>query len=480
MNYSIWIEIDTINLYMEQILIKNFKAIVNKEDRPINVKKMTVLMGEQGSGKSTVAKLIYFFKTIREEILTPFISSFLVTEDNLKHVIEGQILSYFITLFSSSRRLSNFEITYTYTNGEFIRINQTETGELKIEFEHWLSKLNKAIGLNRELKRLDDAFGDLERRERDRFVNAIVKIVNNLFGSTQLNLYLPASRNAVISLGNHLLEIYAKLDNNLSAYNEKDAHKYMSENDIILLKFIQYNRFLRNKFLQSGNFQTFIEDEKELNPGLDCTDSEKILTRIEAVLKGRYLNDPEGEKLAFSNNQFVFLQNASSGQQESIRTFQDIFLHVLYGDPVFRVIEEPESHLFAAAQKELIESLAILANKNSENQLLITTHSTFILRVLDNLLKAFEIKTRDAERIIDRAAWLNFDEFAAYNLVNGEIEDALNQEFKGVDARLFDDVTQQISNEFDELLNIQYPSKMAKAFTKKLKRKKNVVQPVAV
>jgi hypothetical protein len=45
---------------------------------------------------------------------------------------------------------------------------------------------------------------------------------------------------------------------------------------------------------------------------------------------------------------------------------------------------------------------------------------------------------------------------------------------------LFDDVTQQISNEFDELLTIQYPWKLAKAFTKKLKRKKNVVQPIAV
>lgn len=442
---------------MEQILIKNFKAIINKEERPINVKKMTVLMGEQGSGKSTVAKLVYFFKTIREEILTPFIGNFLVTEDNLKQVIEGQIHNYFITLFSSTRRLTNFEITYTYANDEFVRISQIGTGDLKIEFEHWLSKLSKVIGLNRELKRLDNTFGDLERKERDRFVNAIVKIVNNLFGSTQLNLYLPASRNVVISLGNHLLEIYSKLDNNLSAYNEKDAHRYMSENDIVLLKFIQYNRFLRNKFLQSGNFQAFIEDEKELNPDIDCTDSEKILARIEAVLKGRYLNDIEGEKLALTNNQFVFLQNASSSQQESIRTFQDIFLHVLYGDPVFRVIEEPESHLFAAAQKELIESLAILANKNPENQLLITTHSTFILRVLDNLLKAFQINTSDVEQIIDQAAWLNFDEFAAYNLVNGEIEDALNQEFKEVDTRLFDDITQQISNEFDELLTIQYP-----------------------
>lgn len=254
------------------------------------------------------------------------------------------------------------------------------------------------------------------------------------------------------------MEIYAKLENSLSlVYDNSEVHRYTSENDLILSKFIQYNRFLSNKFQKSGNFQAFIEDEKELNPKLDCTDSEKILTRIEAVLKGRYFNDREGEKLVLSNNQFVFLQNASSGQQESIRTFQDIFLHVLYGDPVFRVIEEPESHLFAAAQKELIESLAILANKNPNNQILITTHSTFILRVLDNLLKAFQINDSDAERIIDKVAWLNFDEFSACNLVNGEIEDALNQEFKGVDARLFDDVTQQISNEFDELLTIQYP-----------------------
>lgn len=443
---------------MEQILIKNFKAIVNKEERPINVKKMTVLMGEQGSGKSTVAKLVYFFKTLGEEIMIPFTGNFSVTEENLKQIVEAQIYNHFIKLFGPSRRINNFEILYTYPNGDEIKIWQNEPGNIQMNVDTWLPKLQRAIGLNRELNRLENEFGKFEQRDRSRVLNAISKVIDNLSDSRQSNLFLPASRNIVVSLGNYLLEIYAKLENSLSlVYDSSDAHRYASENDLILSKFIQYNRFLSNKFQKSGNFQAFIEDEKELNPKLDCTDSEKILARIEAVLKGRYLNDRDGEKLALTNNQFVFLQNASSGQQESIRTFQDIFLHVLYGDPVFRVIEEPESHLFAAAQKELIESLAILANKNPENQLLITTHSTFILRVLDNLLKAFQIKTSDVEQIIDRAAWLNFDEFAAYNLVNGEIEDALNQEFKGVDARLFDDITQQISNEFDELLTIQYP-----------------------
>ncbi|WP_241993488.1 AAA family ATPase [Trichormus variabilis] len=41
---------------MQKIIIKNFGAIQNAE---IEVKKILVLIGEQASGKSTIAKLIY-------------------------------------------------------------------------------------------------------------------------------------------------------------------------------------------------------------------------------------------------------------------------------------------------------------------------------------------------------------------------------------------------------------------------------------
>jgi predicted ATPase len=171
------------------------------------------------------------------------------------------------------------------------------------------------------------------------------------------------------------------------------------------------------------------------------------------VLKGNYTSDQYGEKVVFDGG-YVFLQNASSGQQESIRTFQDIFINLLYGDPIFRVIEEPESHLFASGQKHLIESLAILLNKNIHNQIVIPTHSPYILRVIDNLIKANELKNQN---IISANEWLNFDNISAYNLVGGEISDATNTEFRGIDAMLFDEVSNQINNEFDELLNIQYP-----------------------
>ncbi|MBD2675649.1 AAA family ATPase, partial [Aphanizomenon flos-aquae FACHB-1416] len=49
---------------MQKIIINNFGSIKYAE---IEVKKILVLIGEQASGKSTIAKLIYFFKTIQED-----------------------------------------------------------------------------------------------------------------------------------------------------------------------------------------------------------------------------------------------------------------------------------------------------------------------------------------------------------------------------------------------------------------------------
>lgn len=47
-------------------------------------------------------------------------------------------------------------------------------------------------------------------------------------------------------------------------------------------------------------------------------------------------------------------------------------------------MEEPESHLFPDAQKDMAEALGLFANKN--NQLMVTTHSPYILGAFNNLL----------------------------------------------------------------------------------------------
>ena len=49
---------------MQKIIIKNFRQISYAE---IEIKDFLFLIGEQASGKSTIAKLIYFFKSLKQD-----------------------------------------------------------------------------------------------------------------------------------------------------------------------------------------------------------------------------------------------------------------------------------------------------------------------------------------------------------------------------------------------------------------------------
>ena len=53
------------------------------------------------------------------------------------------------------------------------------------------------------------------------------------------------------------------------------------------------------------------------------------------------------------------------------------------------IIEEPESHLFPETQKKIMQFIA--AVKNNGNEILVTTHSPYILGELNNLLYANNI-----------------------------------------------------------------------------------------
>ena len=57
---------------MQKIIIKNFGPV---KDAEIEIKKVLVLIGEQASGKSTIAKLIYFFKSLHQYWLGYFVQS---------------------------------------------------------------------------------------------------------------------------------------------------------------------------------------------------------------------------------------------------------------------------------------------------------------------------------------------------------------------------------------------------------------------
>ena len=122
------------------------------------------------------------------------------------------------------------------------------------------------------------------------------------------------------------------------------------------------------------------------------------------------------------------------------------------------LIEEPETHLYPAAQKKLMELLAFVANHSQG--MFITTHSPYVLGSLNNLLYAgsrpAKFKKKIAE-IIPKAYQLKHID--AFYLKDGGIEAAIDDETKPlIQNGLIDDASHELNDEFDGMINIQFKS----------------------
>ncbi|MYA98300.1 ATP-binding protein [Candidatus Poribacteria bacterium] len=155
---------------------------------------------------------------------------------------------------------------------------------------------------------------------------------------------------------------------------------------------------------------------------------EFLLKKISCILKSEYETIGEiSESRLFSHptgENAAFLEKASTGQQNIIRILQDMFMNMLYNEVIFRAIEEPEAHLHPIAQKHLMHIIALMRN-HIDSQIVITTHSPYLLAVLKNLLTAGQLsekKSDDATEIhtrISELCWLSPDDVEVYHLKDG-------------------------------------------------------------
>jgi hypothetical protein len=126
-------------------------------------------------------------------------------------------------------------------------------------------------------------------------------------------------------------------------------------------------------------------------------------------------------------------------------------------------IEEPEAHLFPTAQSALIEYLAALSRRRDRLfRLLITTHSPYVLAKINNLIKAGSLGAKKSlseqvASIVDRDSWLARGKTRAYAIIDRQVTDIIDKEGL-IDGEYLDMVSRDIEREFNQLLDIEYPS----------------------
>jgi predicted ATPase len=472
---------------MQKIIIKNFGPIKYAE---IEVKKILVLIGEQASGKSTIAKLIYFFKTIQEDLFSQIYRDKQNQSLDINSDILSPIQQKFYNFFGPTNNLPDFEITfyYSFNENKFLKLSNDENKKMKIspidtfinekftilasDIKFRLRQEYLNINKNRNIQPL------IKEEEKIKYAQQLYDLLNDLFQNKQRDLlFIVAGRSATVAYPSLFEKYFSQsieinLKQNISIDNYERSSKTLDE--ILLEKFIE--KFVRVKdiFKKFRNFEGLIESYSENNIKEKLY---QVKNKIDKILKGEYRIDDLGEKILFNKEteEYIYLSNTSSGQQESIRILQDIFLNILDNIKVLRILEEPEAHLFPVAQKQLIELLTLMVNQNDDNQLIITTHSPYVLTVFNNLLFANRVVEKnpstesEVAQIIPQDSWLSAKDFSAYSLGNQSVsqdtkycEPIFNQEKGTIQQNYLDTVSEILGGDFQALYSIH-----AKTFKRK-------------
>lgn len=188
--------------------------------------------------------------------------------------------------------------------------------------------------------------------------------------------------------------------------------------------------------------------------------SSKLLKRalklIEDILRGSYRYSNGEEQIVLENGKYVKINFSSSGQQECVWILNLLFYYLLQQNQTLFIIEEPESHLFPESQKYITELIALVSN--CKHSVVLTTHSPYVLGTLNNLLYAYSLSEQCQEKVNDVipvSTWLNDQNFDAWFVKNGTIENCMDTEIHMIQNERIDEISKVINEEFDKLLELQ-------------------------
>lgn len=430
---------------MEKLIIQGFAGL---QDIEIIPKKINLLIGPQASGKSIIAKLLFYFRSFVQEI---FFAGF---NSESKPEFDKTMKILFEQYFPlESWGESEFTIQYLLFS-EYIAINcnkniKRNTSRLDLTYSDFYKKaLSQARLIVRKVEDSPSFWKVIRESGLGVYPQAQVKFLTKT--SEKLNteavfdqLFIPAGRS-----------LFAIYDNNIFSFLSKDLTI-----DPLLVQFGRYYEQARNFAIKSGH-------EFE-NQNIDALFLEFAYLKSR-ILSGEYIRHQGKDYIESSDGRAVKLSHSSSGQQETLPLI--LILENLLFSPVFSsttitslghsiYIEEPEAHLFPSAQRDIVNLIVTAYNAKSDQfRFFLTTHSPYILTSFNNLIQA-GILSKDGHRdqvlkVIPAYQILDPDDVAAYHVVDGKARNIIDPETQLIDAQIIDSISEELEIQFDQLLEI--------------------------
>lgn len=327
---------------MQRIEIRNFGPVKNG---CVDINKVTVFVGNQGSGKSTVAKLISTFQWIEKA---------LVRGDYDKKWFERKGINRFKSQFLPYHRID----TYLSPNSV-------------IEYQ-------------------GDAYA-IKYQNESLYVH---ETVQNTYPLPQI-MYVPAERNFLTYIkGARELKLSSE------SLQEFNTEYYNAQQDMkgalklpVNETYIEYDKLNDTLNLKGNNYKVKLTDA-----------SSGFQSFVPLFLVSYYLSDTvkkhsENKELMSGEEKIKFQKGVQEiWSNDSLTNEQKrVALSVLsskFNKTVFvNIVEEPEQNLFPASQWKMLQSLLEFNNMNEGNKLILTTHSPYLINYLTLAVKAGELKS---------------------------------------------------------------------------------------
>ena len=415
------------------------------------INDFTVFTGPQSNGKSTVAKAIYFFRTIKQDIYNIMQQGgpAAVTENKAakwSYTLQQRLRNKFLELFGTSWIMPlDMCMLYTFKEDIWVRVylaedpNNYDKNYIRISFSEKLEDY---------LYELDQqSFFDLSVKQLEIKEQSLCKLFNDPYET----VFIPAGRNLITLLSTQLNYIFTSLDNSQLRNIDYITRRYT---ELILKVKPLFKEDYEHIIFSAENDLEQEKKYKKHKPAIRM-----LLERERAILRGSYRNIDGEERLYLDQRRFVKINFASSGQQEIVWVFNLLFYYLLEDKKVFLILEEPESHLFPDSQQGVGEILALFANEG--NQVLVTTHSPYILGTFNYLILAGQAdKSNEAniKTVLHKRYWLSPKALSAFFVSNGTLSPAIDESENLVliENELIDSASQRINEYSDSIIDFIY------------------------
>ena len=348
---------------MSRIRIKHFGPIKEgclENDGWIDISKVTVFIGNQGSGKSTVAKLISMFTWIEKALVR---GDFDIEWLEVVHRLDSDFLPYHRLEFYIDRRIYDVN-TYVDYQGDAYNICYS----------------------NHKLQ--------------------VTKIEQGQYSLPQI-MYVPAERNFIsyVKSAKELKLSSDSLQEFLTEFNRAKGSLIIDDCNLPINNVtLEYNMVTKGITVIGNNYRI---DLSEASSGFQSIVPVYLVSKfLSESLKAHSdvankMNTEEESRFRKELEEILSNEDLTSDQRRiAISVLSSKFNKTAF----INIVEEPEQNLYPSSQWALLKSLLEFNNMSRGNKLVMTTHSPYIVNYLSIAIEAGLVlqKVSDNQTLLDK------------------------------------------------------------------------------